>query len=183
MSSCLSGTCCIRRRSSCLLLCANSLCILGRTPRYCHNRNQAQISDTFWVFAELGLGPTALSIAEDRPMLFKSSPQPRQTPSPSLQRNTSDLAAKLHKSPSDLATRVLRMQEVQAVKVSPAGISEALTIVTPLDAAERQLCGSQGSQLEPSKVLHNCSSSCHQHQTQLNRVNCASRSCYMHCHA
>lgn len=84
-------------------------------------------------------------------MLFKSSPQPRQTPSPSLQRNTSDLAARLHRSTSDLATRAMRVQEVQAVRVSPAGISEALTIVTPLDAAERHLCGSQAGQLEPSK--------------------------------
>lgn len=53
----------------------------------------------------------------------------------------------------------MRVQEVQAVRVSPAGISEALTIVTPLDAAERHLCGSQAGQLEPSKVLQHCSDS------------------------
>ena len=121
------------------------------------SKDQADNSDVLRVCAELSLGPAALSIAEDRPMLFKSSPQPRQTPSPSLQRNTSDLAARLHRSTSDLATRAMRVQEAQAVRVSPAGISEALTIVTPLDAAERRLCGSQAGQLEASKVLQYCS--------------------------
>ncbi|KAK9863224.1 hypothetical protein WJX84_004751, partial [Apatococcus fuscideae] len=95
---------------------------------------------------------TAVRLGDEVPALVRQGPQPRQ--SSSLHRNTSDLAARLHRSTSDLAARVLRAQEAPvavASRISPAGISEALTICTPLDAAERQLAGSQAIQPDTHK--------------------------------